>query len=235
MKALHAIIIACSLCLACDDNQPAPVHRIEQQEDLGEIAFGEVGEFTFRVRNLTSYPIRVESIRKNCSCTVTDLVEGLIIDSGEDLLVQLTLSGGHLGGKRVGELLIGTNSTSPDFQSIRLTLTAEFPRAIWTEQNEFASDYVVHSKLELHSVLPGFLDAFRKVEVKPAGLRVTFESRESDCLHFAISQDEQLSTDWIYALAVFQFDDARCPVTTAVIPNPRNSRVKLMPANVEEQ
>lgn len=98
-----------------------------------------------------------------------------------------------------------------------------------------ASDNMVHSKLQLNSVLPGFLDAFQKVEVKPAVLRVTFESRESDCLHFAITQDEHLSSDWIYALAVFQFDDARCPVTTVVIPNRRNSRVAMMPANGEEQ
>lgn len=136
-----------------------------------------------------------------------------------------------MGGKRTGELLISTNAASPDFQSIRLTLTAEFPRAIWTEQNDFATDNVVQSKLQLHSVLPGFLDVFQKVEVNPAVLRVTFESRESNCLHFAITQDERLSPDWIYALAVFHFDDARCPVTTVVIPNPRNSRVVLTPAN----
>lgn len=97
MKALYAIIIACSICLACNDNQYAPIRRIEQQKDLGEIAFGEVGEFTFSVRNSTSHPIRVESIRKNCSCTVTDLVEGLIIEKGKDLLAQVTLAGG--GGK----------------------------------------------------------------------------------------------------------------------------------------
>ena len=208
------------LLVGCESPQLGEVDLALRTKDLGKLAVDEKATHSFRIVNTTSSQLTIESIRKNCGCTETDLSDGVKVKKGGELLVKIGITGRASGGREVGELFINTNSDCPNLRSIRLSLAAEFPKAIWTEPSELFVSKGTVSSLRLYSSLPDLVPRFLKVEVKPDVFEFKLSRQTSSFLDFEIDRDPSApDMDWIYAFAVLQFEDQRMPFHTVMVRN----------------
>ena len=114
----------------------APVNQTEnrpqitiapQSFDFGEVDYGEVAEYTFRVTNLGDEALEIKRVATSCACTEA-LISKEKISPEEEVELKVTyntgaMSGTHSKGKQ--ERIIYVKSNDPVNPQVEVTINAD--------------------------------------------------------------------------------------------------------------
>lgn len=94
--------------------------------DFGDVAYGDLAEYTFKVKNLGKKTLEINKIATSCGCTTAE-VEKEILNPGEEtnLFVKYNtglMSGAHAKGEQ--ERIIYIKSNDPLTPQIEATIKA---------------------------------------------------------------------------------------------------------------
>lgn len=111
------------------ENQTKNLPKIEitpKSFDFGEIQYGDVLKYTFKVKNIGSEVLEIKRVATSCACTTAE-VEKKILNPGEgaDLLVKYdtgAMSGPHGQGQQ--ERIIYIKSNDPINPQVEVTIYA---------------------------------------------------------------------------------------------------------------
>lgn len=94
--------------------------------DFGEIKYGEIAEYTFKIRNLGDEILEIKRVATSCACTTAE-VEKEMLSPGEEvnLFVRYdtgAMSGAHAKGEQ--ERIIYIKSNDPVNPQVEVTIKA---------------------------------------------------------------------------------------------------------------
>jgi len=94
--------------------------------NFGEIKYGQVVEYTFKVKNIGEQPLEISKVGASCSCTTAKVVKQSLPPNEETSLVVRYDSGamGGFHGKGKQERIIYVRSNDPNHPQVEMMIFA---------------------------------------------------------------------------------------------------------------
>jgi hypothetical protein len=111
------------------ENQTGNYPRIEITPgsfDFGEVKYGQIAEYTFKVKNSGSKILEIKKVATSCACTSAE-IEKEIIEPNEEIGLRVTyntglMSGSHAKGEQ--ERIIYVKTNDPINPQVEVTISA---------------------------------------------------------------------------------------------------------------
>ncbi|MFQ6049606.1 MAG: DUF1573 domain-containing protein [Candidatus Paceibacterales bacterium] len=111
------------------ENQTGSLPKIEispQLFDFGEVEYGQVAEYTFKVKNAGSAILEIKKVATSCACTTAKIAKEKI-NPGEEVNLQVVYNTGAMSGphaKGEQERIIYVKNNDPINPQVEVMITA---------------------------------------------------------------------------------------------------------------
>ncbi|WGH75690.1 DUF1573 domain-containing protein [Tenacibaculum tangerinum] len=102
------------------NNPVAKAEILEKDFDFGEITLQDTIAHSFKIKNTTDIPLKINNLATSCGCTTFDLLDSIAKkDESLTVTVQFIPKEEHIG-QRVSNSVVVEMNTDPPFSVVRL-------------------------------------------------------------------------------------------------------------------
>jgi hypothetical protein len=213
-----------------------PVPDEIRDVDLGKVMDGTELRHTFTIRNTTTNPLKVISIKKSCGCETADVTEGTVIGPGDKLEVAYALSK-YGAGERKGQLLITTDAEEESLRVIELKLRAYIQPKVWTTPSDIklvtGDESTAEQKLRIETIVPGLLDSFKGATTTRGNVAVRLKEDAADALTLGVTVAPNAPWGTSYDLLYLAFDSREQPSLNVRVQIRKGHPLAIIPATLK--